>query len=116
MEALIAEKQKRHEEELAKVNEQLTAAQLETKKQADEWEKYKEQAERQRKQDEAEKKTREEELEAAKQHAFDADLDKIQIVLGALEALQEQAKDADKEKEEMLAKMTAEWGRKEAQM
>ena len=67
MEALIAEKEKRHDQELAKMNEQLSSAQLETKKQADEWEKYKEQTERQRKQDEVETKKKADEWEKYKE-------------------------------------------------
>jgi len=112
MEALIAEKEKRHEEELAKMNVQLTNAQEETKKQADEWEKYKAQAERQRKQDEVEKKKREEELEAAKQQAADADLDKLRILVEAVAAIQLQAEESDKREEQFRDEMR----KKEAQM
>ncbi|KXX82681.1 Reticulocyte-binding protein 2 a [Madurella mycetomatis] len=116
MEALISDKEKRHEEEMAKMTEQLTASQLEAKKQADEWQKYKEQSERQRKQDEVQKKKREEELEAAKQQAVDADLDKIRIALEAIQVIQLQVKEAEKREEEMLDIVAAEWSRKESQM
>ena len=116
MEALISEKEKRHEEEMAKMAEQLTASQQEAKKHADEWQEYKQKSERRRKQDEAEKKKREEELEAAKQQAAEADLDKIRIALEAIQVIQLQVKEAEKREEEMLDVVAAEWSKRESQM